>query len=139
MDWTGEKPEVKKYRDGEGRRRRLYVDTIIMRAIKPDATFTELLYNLVLRRKYYYDNSDKVLTNAVLIEDVQAVMKMSLDEVYALKPSKHGVFKTDAVYCAEHGISRRKHSRTVRKWLNQQSIGEWYDASISVNLNYKFA
>lgn len=64
---------------------------------------------------------------------------MSLDKVYALNTSKHGAFKTDAVYCSEHGISRRQHSRTVRKWLNHQSIGEWYDVSFSVNQNYKYA
>ncbi len=98
---------VKKYKDGEGRRKRLYVDAIIMRAIKPDATFLELLYNLVLRRNYCYDNSDKVLTDKILIDDVLTVMNMSINDVYALNPSKHGTFKTDAIYCTEHGVSRR--------------------------------
>ena len=70
MDWTGGKPKVRKYKDGERRRERLYIDALMMRAIKPNATFLELLYNLVLRRKYFYDNSDNVLTNKVLIEDV---------------------------------------------------------------------
>lgn len=70
MNWKDGKPKVLKYKDGERRRKRLYVDALMMRAIKPNATFLELLYNLVLRRKYFYDNSDKVLTNEVLIEDV---------------------------------------------------------------------
>jgi hypothetical protein len=64
---------------------------------------------------------------------------MKMDDIYALNSSKHGAFKTDAVYCAEHGISRRQHSRTVRKMLNYQCIGEWYDVSKSVNQNYKYA
>jgi hypothetical protein len=130
---------VKKYKDGEGRRKRLYIDAIIMRAIKPDATFLELLYNLVLRRKHCYDNSDKVLTDKILIDDVLTVLNMGIDDVYKLNTSKHGTFKTDAVYCSEHGLSRRSHSRTVRKWLNYQNIGGWYDVSKSVNWNYKYA
>ena len=110
-----------------------------MRAIKHNATFIELLYNLVFRRKFFYDNSDKVLTDEILINDVQTVLKMNMDEIYSLYPSKHGAFKTDAVYCQLHGVSRRQHSMKVRKMLNHQSIGEWYDVSISVNQNHKFA
>ncbi len=139
IDWTQKKPKILKYKDGEGRRRRLYIDALMIRAIKPNVTFLELLYNLVLRRQYYYDNSDKVLTNRILIDDAYAILGMKLEDIHALNPSKHGVFKTDAVYCAEHNVSRRQHSRTVRKMLNYQSIGEWYDISKSVNYNYKYA
>jgi hypothetical protein len=139
IDWSKKKPKILKYRDGEGRRKRLYIDTIMIRAIKPDVSFLELLYNLVFRRQYFYDNSDKVLTNKILIDDVRTILKMKMDDIYALNSSKHGAFKTDAVYCAEHGISRRQHSRTVRKMLNYQCIGEWYDVSKSVNQNYKYA
>lgn len=139
IDWSNQKHKVLKYKDGECRRKRLYIDTLIMRAIKPKATFIELLYNLVLRRKCFYDNSDKVLTDEILINDVQTVLNMSLDEIYSLNPSKHGAFKTDAIYCQLHGVSRRQHSMTIRKLLNYQSIGEWYDVSMSVNQNHKFA
>ncbi len=139
IDWTGIKPKIRKYKDGEGRRKKLYIDTLIMRAIKPNASFLELLYNLVLRRKYFYDNSDRVLTNNILIEDVRSVLKMEIEDVYALNPSKHGAFKTDADYCIGHGIPRKKHAIIVRKWLNHQSIREWYDTSMSINDNYKYA
>lgn len=86
-----------------------------MRAIKPDITFLELLYNLVLRRQLFYDNSDNVLTDDLLIEDARSVLAMTLEDIRSLKSSQHGGFKTDPVYCAEHGISRKQHARTVRK------------------------
>ncbi len=63
IDWSKQKPAVNKYKNGERRRKRLFIDALIIRAIKPNVTFIELLYNLVLRRKLYYDNSDGVLTN----------------------------------------------------------------------------
>jgi hypothetical protein len=128
------------YRDGERRRKKLYVDALIIKAIRPDITFLELLYNLVYRRQYYYDNSDGVLTNRLLIEDAYAVMAMSLEEVDArISNSRHGKFSTDPVWCALNSVTRKKHSRTVAKWLNYESIGEWYDVRISVAENLKYA
>ncbi len=64
---------------------------------------------------------------------------MRLDDIYVLKPSQHGKYKTDPDYCRLHGITRRQHSRTVRKWLNYESIGDWYDVGTSVNDNYRYA
>lgn len=67
IKWGGEKPKVLRFKDGEMRRKRLYIDGCIIRKIKPEICFAELLYNLVLRRKYYYDNRDGVLSNQLLI------------------------------------------------------------------------
>ena len=90
-EWSSGKPHISKYRDGEGRRKKLYVDALMIKAIQPDITFIELLYNLVYRRQYYYDNSDGVLANRLLIEDAHAVMAMSPEEVDAIiNNSRHG-------------------------------------------------
>ena len=63
----------------------------MIKAIRPDITFLELLYNLVYRRQYYYDNSDGVLANRLLIEDAYTVMAMSPEEVDArINNSQHG-------------------------------------------------
>ena len=112
-----------KYRDGEGRRKRLYVDALMIKAIRPDITFMELLYNLVFRRQYYYDNSDGVLENRLLIEDTNAVIAMSSEEIFAkISNSRHGKFSTDPVWCSLHNVTRRKHSRTVAKMINYEKL-----------------
>ena len=49
FDWK--KKKICRFKDHEKRRNRLYIDACIMRRIKPDASFMELLYNLVLRRQ----------------------------------------------------------------------------------------
>ena len=129
-----------KYRDGEGRRKRLYVDALIIKAIRPDITFIELLYNLVFRRQHYYDNSDGVLENKLIIEDANAVIAMSSEEIDArISNSRHGMFSTDPEWCALHNVTRRKHSRTVAKMINYGKIGEWYDVGNSVLENLKYA
>ena len=90
-EWSSGKPHILKYRDGEGRRKKLYVDALMIKAIRPDITFLELLYNLVYRRQYYYENSDGVLANRLLIEDAYTVMAMSPEEVDArINNSQHG-------------------------------------------------
>ena len=140
FDWSSGKPHVMKYRDGEGRRKRLYVDALMIKAIRPDITFVELLYNLVFRRQHYYDNSDGVLENRLLIEDTNAVIAMSSEEIDArISNSRHGMFSTDPVWCALHNVTRRKHSRTVAKMINYEKIGEWYDVGSSVLENLKYA
>jgi hypothetical protein len=139
-DWSTGKPHIMKYRDGEGRRKRLYVDALVIKAIRPDITFIELLYNLVFRRQHYYDNSDGVLQNRLLIEYTNVVIAMSLDEIDArISNSRHGKFSTDSEWCALHNVTRRKYSRTVAKMINYEKIGEWYDAGITVLENLKYA
>lgn len=76
--YNWQEKKVIKFKDHEKRRNRLYIDTCIMRMIKPDATFQELLYNLVVRRQRYYDNSDGVLNNRFLVEKVCQVLGMNL-------------------------------------------------------------
>ena len=138
--WSSRRPKIKKYRDGEGRRKRLHVDALMIRAIYPEISFTELLYNMVYRREHYYDNSDGVLTDALVVREAKAVMAMSIDEIDALvNNSKHGLFSTDLVWCTMHNITRRAYARIVQKLLNYDSIREWYDVSLSVTENLQYA
>ena len=50
FDWTSKKPRILKFKDGEGRRKQLHLDALMIKAIQPDITFFGLLYNLVFRR-----------------------------------------------------------------------------------------
>lgn len=138
--WSSGRPKIKKYRDGEGRRKRLHVDALMIRAIYPDISFVEMLYNMVYRREHYYDNSDSVLSDALIIREAKTVMAMSSEDIDALiNNSKHGVFSTDPLWCIMHDVTRRAHARSVQKMLNYDSIREWYDVSLSVTENLQYA
>ena len=58
---------INRFKDGEKRRNRLFIDGCIIRKIKPDITFLELLYNLAHRVFYYYDNSDGILSTDLIV------------------------------------------------------------------------
>lgn len=111
MKWTNKKAQISKYRDGEQRRRRLYLDAFLIRKIKIDISFVELLYNLVIRRKLFYDNSDGTLTDFYLISVVDSILKLSENDLLKLKNTKHAKFKTDRNWCTLNNISRRSYSR----------------------------
>lgn len=70
---------VKKLRDGDNRRKKLYIAGLIMKKILPNITFENLLYNLICERTYYYDNSDRVLSNKVLANIARNVVNIPLE------------------------------------------------------------
>lgn len=139
IEWNSHKAKIKKYKDGEQRRRRLFIDAILIRKINRNISFVALLYNLVFRRKHYYDNSDGELTNKVLVSIVYEALKTSDKRLDEIVNTKHARFKTDKIWCSENNISRRSYSRQVAKILKHEEIGSWYDTSNSLSENLSWA
>ena len=125
---------VKTIRDGEQRRKRLCNTAIILRAIKRDISFEHLLYILVCERQYYYDNSDKVLSNKELINIAQWAMGIPVNELNP-KQIKHPKFKVDKNYWREQGITPRQAANIVRGQIKEREIGELYDCSLTDKAN----
>ncbi|MCM1139317.1 MAG: hypothetical protein NC453_12175 [Muribaculum sp.] len=76
---SGGKCGISRFRDGEKRRNRLFIDGCLIRKIKPDISFLELLFNLVHRVYYFYDNSDGVLSDYTIISKTDEVMNYDVD------------------------------------------------------------
>lgn len=126
---------VKNLRDGDNRRKKLYIAALIMKKIMPNITFEHLLYNLICERTYYYDNSDRVLSNKVLANIAQNVVKMPLEDIRLQSKQRKKKFEIDKSYCALHGISPNAMKNKVRKLLNDEEIWNVYDTSLSVTKN----
>lgn len=115
--WDNKKARISKFKDGEGRRKRLFADACVIRKIEPDISFEKLLYNLVYRRMRYYDNRDNVLTNKVLVEKAMYVLSLPFSDLDVLEPTKHGKFTTSKEYCNAHNLKRISYARKVQKDL----------------------
>ena len=126
---------VKKLRDGDGRRRKLYIAGLVMKKILPNITFEHLLYNLICERTYYYDNSDRVLSNKVLADIARNVVKMPSEKIWLQSKRNNRRFEVDKSYCAMLGISPNAMKNKVRKKLKDEEIGDAYDCSLSVAKN----
>lgn len=125
---------IRKVRDGQGRRKKLFIAALIMKSILPSITFEHLLFNLINERYYYYVNTDKVLTNDVLMDIAKNVINTPIGDIHL--QSKHKKrFVVDKSYCAQYNIKPNAMKNVVRKILHDAEIGEVYDCSKSVKEN----
>ena len=125
---------IKKLRDGNGRRKKLFIAGLIMKKILPSITYEHLLYNLIYEVYYYYDNTDKVLNNATLKSIAKGVIQTPYEKI-RLKSKNKKKFVVDKAYCAENGIKPNSFKNTVRKIIKDEEIGSVYDCSLSVKEN----
>lgn len=136
--WMDRACKVVRYRDGEKRRNRLFTDACVIRKIKPNITFEQLLYNLAYRVLFYYDNSDGVLSKKLIESKAREAIKKDVDKM-SFENSKRGKITTSKSFCVEHGLSRRSYARTATKIENHKKIRQWYDESKSVAENFELA
>jgi len=122
-------------KDGEGRRHQLFCNAKIRCQIKPQITIEELIYNLVYDRHYFFDNSDKVLSNQCLLRIAIDAMKAK----YQMTLSKKPKFRTDIVFCRENDIKPNALKMIVRKKLNFDEISKWYDTTKSIKENLEYS
>lgn len=126
---------VKIKRDGDNRRKSLFVSALIRRKILPNITFEHLLYNLVAERQWYYDNSDNTLNNQELMRIANNALNMEYEKINIKTKRKPSKFKVDKLYCSERGIKPKSMVGIVRRKLKDEEIGNLYDCSLSVKDN----
>lgn len=122
--------EVRKYKDGNKRRIRMYNTARILRNIKNDITAEHLAYILYCEREYYYDNSDNILSNERLLSIAAEITSMPMDRVIMDNNNKNS-FKVDKEYWKERGITPKQAVQIVRGQINDRNIGELYDFNLT--------
>lgn len=122
--------EVRKYKDGNKRRIRMYNTARILRNIKNDITAEHLAYILYCEREYYYDNSDNILSNERLLSIATEITTMPMDKVIMNNNGKNR-FKVDKEYWRERGITPKQAVQIVRGQINDRNIGELYDFNLT--------
>lgn len=131
-DETGKRC-VRPWLGGSGRRKRLYVTAQIMKFNVPDISREELIYNLVVERYYYYDNSDKKLSNS----ELKRIVDNALAIDFNLSPCKHPAFKVNPEYCIANDINGNQAKNMIRSKLKESQILAHYDFSMSVQDNLR--
>ena len=122
--------EIRKYKDGNKRRIRMYNTARILRNIKNDITAEHLAYILYCEREYYYDNSDNILSNEKLLSIATEITSMPMERVIMNNNGKNR-FKVDKKYWKERGITARQAVQIVRGQIKDRTIGELYDCSLT--------
>lgn len=139
---NGEKKEftvIKKMKDGDGRRKKLFIAAMIMKKILPAITYEHLLFNLINERYYYYNNSDKQLTNEILSSIASNVVNLPIEDIKLNSKPNNAKFKIDKAYCeGVIGMSANQYKQKVKKQMNDDIIGSNYDCSISLKENLQY-
>ena len=108
VEFRGKKIPVRyKFKDGEGRRDKLWNNGMLRRKINPSLRFEDILYNLVSEVLLYYDNSDGQLNRTTIFSIAKSVMKFDLSK-YNPRIKKRRSYIASSAYCQIHGISKRK-------------------------------
>lgn len=126
-----------KIKDGEGRRRKLFLNGIIRRLINPSITFDNLLYNLLYELVNYISNyeADNIIDKKELFKIAKDVMSKDIANYEHLRNRPHKGFTTNPDYCAKHNTTKNKFKGTAGKLIRYQQIGELYDHSKTIKEN----
>jgi hypothetical protein len=118
---------VRKIKDGNGRRNKLFINGIIRRLIEPSLSFDNILFNLVYEMYYYIDNTDRVITKNKLMEITKNVMNTNLDDYKGLGVSKRK-YMANPKYCVKYNKTKKSVSKMK---INYDLVGELYDDLLS--------
>ena len=130
-------PNVRKTRNGEGRRNLLFKNLLLRKRITPQISFCHLLLNAVYELHYFIDNTDekdKITKQQIAQITVNAFF--AEDRMRAQKDKRK--YKINGLYCAKHGISKKEQAikfindkKANEKKNNMEQIKRLYSPNIS--------
>ena len=130
VDEKGHKLDyIRKIRDGEGRRKKLFINGIIRRLINPSITFENMLHNIVWEFVTYMINDGNKITKAILFSIVQDIMKTDMTRYSELGKTTRK-WMVNPYFALKHNMSKRE---VINKFKHnkKQYIGEFYDLSLT--------
>lgn len=119
-----------KLKDGQGRRRKLFINGVLRRRINPSITFDNLLFNLLYELYYYISNynAKNVIDKKVIYEIAKNVMEA---DISLIKTENKRKFIVNRAYCIKYGISPSKVRNEAAKEIRRQQIGVLYDCFLT--------
>lgn len=124
--------KVLKWNIGENRKKRLYITAQMMLYNCPDLTIENLIYNLYIERKHYYNNADNKINNQVLIETAVNAFNRRIN----LNPSNHSSYRVNKEFWSEQGVGVHQAKGFIRRERKVQEILPYIDSNKTVKENY---
>ena len=124
--------KILKWNIGEGRKKKLYVTAQMMLYNCPNLTVENLIYNLCIERKHYYNNSDNKINNQVLIDTAVN----AFNRRFNFNPSEHSAYRVNKEFWAEQGITVRQAIGIRQREENAKRILPYIDSNKTIKENY---
>lgn len=122
---------VKKIKDGEHRRKKLFLNGLFRRIMVNDLSFEHLLNNMVYELYHYIDNSKDRITKKDLFDISVNIYKSDIDNYNGLIKRDKRKFIVNNKYCVKHNLNRKQVRNISRKVITYNKIGELYDFNLT--------
>ena len=126
---------VKKIKDGEHRRKKLFLNGILRRMMIQELSFEHLLNNMAYELYHYIDNSKDRITKKELFEISVNIYKSNIDSYKGLIKRDKRRFIVNDKYCIRHNLNRKQVRNISRKLITYNQIGELYDLNLTDKQN----
>lgn len=128
---------VRRLKDGQGRRKKLYINAILRRMMVEDITVEYLITMLANELYYYVNNSVDKITKQDIVTIASNAIRADLKEFNSLRVQKHSTFVVNPSYCFKYGCNKKSASNIAKKMILRDMIGELYDCSKTDKENLK--
>ena len=125
--------KVLKWNIGEDRKKRLYITAQMMLHNCPNLTVENLIYNLYIERKHYYNNADNKINNQVLVDTAVNAYNRRIN----LKPSNHSSYRVNKEFWSEQGVGVHQAKGFIRRERRVQEILPYIDSNKTIKENHQ--
>lgn len=123
---------IHRWKDGEQRRKKLFAAARILLTVNPQLTNEQLVYNIALELRRYYDNTEDTITADELI----SIASNAMDSDWQPEPEKKE-FTLNPLFTPDEPLTKQKKVAMARRTLTDEKIGNVYDTSLSPYENFK--
>lgn len=127
--------KARKIKDGEGRKKKLFINGILRRMMIPTITFEHLLNCLIYELYHYIDNSQDHIDKKRLYEVALNAWNADLNKYEHLRQTDNREFVVNDRYCIKYDVSKATARNISRKAITYDKIGALYDCNLTDKQN----
>ena len=127
--------KARKVKDGEGRKKKLFINGILRRMMIPSISFEHLLNCLVYELYHYIDNSKDIIKKQRLFDIAMSAWNADITQYEHLRQSDNREFIVNDNYCIKYNVSRSTARNISKKAITYDKIGSLYDYNLTDKQN----
>ena len=127
-----------RWKDGEGRKKKLFITAIMRRLMLPTITFEQLLFNTVWELENFYLNTkNDYITKKQVFQIVVSALKEDLESYKSMAKRDKRKFIVNPYYNNVEGYNNKQLAAMAKKAIHYAEIGELYDCNLTDKENLK--
>lgn len=127
-----EKNRVRKIKNGQGRRKKLFINGILRRLMFPDIDFEYMLYCLCYEFEHFMFNcEDDIISKDDIFKLTDRVMRTDIENYEGIVEKDKRTFVLNPNYDNKDFLSKQQLVNLSKKMITSNKIGELYDYTLT--------